>query len=318
MNNIPAIQDAPVKKSIGLFSTPILFIIFNRPDTTKRVFETIRKTKPAKLYIAADGPRLNKEREVELCERTRQVTEVIDWPCEVYRKYSDSNLGCKMGVSGAITWFFDNVEEGIILEDDCLPNLSFFYFCQELLNKYRNIEKVKMISGDNFQFGKKYGDASYYFSNFPSIWGWATWRRAWKEYDIDMENYPDFKKNNRIARIFKDKKVRRYWLNFFDKLYNNRIDTWDGQWVYSIYSNNGIAILPNVNLISNIGFNENATHTKKSDNILNNIPTETLGFIIHPKTITINEEGDRFTFKTIFYESFPKKIINKIRINLNI
>ena len=139
-----------------MYQTPILFVIFNRPDTTKRVFESIRKIRPAKFYIAADGPRPTKEGESKLCEETRNITEDIDWPCEVHRKYSEQNLGCKKGVSSAITWFFDNVEEGVILEDDCLPDPSFFSFCEELLSKYRNTDKVKMISGDNFQFGKMY------------------------------------------------------------------------------------------------------------------------------------------------------------------
>ena len=292
------------------FSVPILFIIFNRPDTTKRVFEAIRNIKPTKLYVAADGPRLGKDGEAKLCEEARQTTEAIDWPCEVYRKYSDNNLGCKIGVSGAITWFFDNIEEGIILEDDCLPDLSFFYFCQELLNKYRNIGKVKMISGDNFQFGKKCGDASYYFSNFPHIWGWATWRRAWKEYDIDMKTYPLFKKSNHISQIFKNKKLQKYWMNLFEKLHDDKVDTWDGQLVYSIYDNDGVTILPNVNLISNIGFSENATHTKVLDDILSEIPTGKIETIIHPKEILVNEVADanygNMLVKNIFVRIFRK------------
>ncbi|HAS85074.1 MAG TPA: nucleotide-diphospho-sugar transferase [Candidatus Yonathbacteria bacterium] len=292
-----------------MYQTPVLFIVFNRPDVAKQVFEAIRAIKPAKLYIAADGPRVHREGEAKLCEETRKVTENIDWPCEVYRKYSDQNLGCKKGVSSAITWFFDNVEEGVILEDDCLPDPSFFSFCEELLSKYRNTEKVKMISGDNFQFGKMYGDVSYYFSNFPHIWGWATWRRAWQEYDIEMKSYPDFKKNNRIAQIFKDKKMQKYWLNLFDKLYANKIDTWDGQLVYSIYDNNGITILPNVNLVSNIGFGGNATHTK-TDDIFSKMPTGTISKIIHPDSIMVNKEADKnyssFLVKNIFVRIFRK------------
>lgn len=292
-------------------STPILFTIFNRPDTTKRVFEAIRKIKPKKLYIAADGPRRNKEGEEKLCEETRKTTENIDWPCEVYRKYSEINLGCKVGASSAHDWFFENVEEGIILEDDDLPDPSFFYFCQELLIKYRNADKVKMISGDNFQFSKKYGNASYYFSNFPHIWGWATWRRAWQEYDIEMKTYPEFKKNNRIADIFKDKKVQKYWIGLFDKLYANKIDTWDGQWVYSIYSNNGVAILPNVNLVTNIGFADNATHTK-AKNIFSDIPSRSIGAIIHPSRIEINEEADMF-YGSFLIKSLFQRIIRKLK-----
>lgn len=298
-----------------MYQTPILFIVFNRPDTSKRVFEAIRKIKPAKLYIAADGPRSHKEGEAELCEATRKVTENIDWPCEVKRKYSNQNLGCKRGVSSAINWYFDNVELGIILEDDCLPDPSFFTFCQELLEKYKNVDHVKMISGDNFQFGKKYGDASYYFSNFPHIWGWATWRRVWNEYDIEMKNYPEFKKNNKISQIFKDKKIQKYWLNLFDKLYENKIDTWDGQLVYSIYDNNGLSILPNVNLITNIGFGGNATHTK-TDSIFSEIPTDTIETIIHPKEITVNEEADA-KYRALIIKNIFARILRRLRSILN-
>lgn len=298
------------------FSTPVLFVVFNRPDTTSQVFESIRKIKPTKLYISADGPRLNKEGEAMLCEETRKITENIDWSCEVFRKYSDVNLGCKKGVSSAITWFFDNVEEGIILEDDCLPDQSFFTFCQELLEKYRNIKKIKMISGDNFQFGKKYGEASYYFSKFPHIWGWATWRRAWKEYDLEMKTYPEFKKNKQIEKIFKDKNIQKYWLNTFDNLYYNKIDTWDGQWVYSIYNNSGIVIPPNANLISNIGFSENATHTKTLDGLLSNIPTEIIKTLVHPVSIIVNDEADENLFKSLYYKSILQKIMNRIKMYL--
>ncbi len=300
------------------FPVPILFVIFNRPDTTKQVFEVIRKIKPTKLYIVADGPRLNKNEEKNICEETRRITENIDWQCEVVRKYSDTNLGCKVNMSYGISWFFKNEEQGIILEDDCLPNESFFVFCQELLEKYKNVEKVKMISGDNFQFGRKYGNASYFFSNFPNIWGWATWRRAWREYDMDMKTYPEFKKNNKIETIFNDKRIQKFMIRLFDNLYDNRMNTWAGRWAYAIYNNDGVSIAPNVNLVSNIGFGENSTNTKKENNISNNIPTESLGNIIHPDSIIVNEEADDFLFEKIFYKTFFEKIINRINMYLKI
>lgn len=316
MENNFTLSDMLDRKEEEIFCVPILFVIFNRPDVTARVFEAIRKIKPEQLFIAADGPRLNKEGEGKLCEETRKITENIDWTCEVYRKYSDQNLGCKKGVSSAISWFFENVEEGIILEDDCLPDQSFFTFCQELLEKYKNTNQIKMISGDNFQFEKKYGDASYYFSNFPHIWGWATWRRAWNEYDLEMRTYPDFKRENRIAQIFKDKRIQKYWINLFDNLYNNKVDTWDGQWVYSIYNNNGIVILPNVNLVSNIGFGVDATHTKKSDDILGNIPSETIQTIIHPVSIMVNEEADA-NYSSLLVKTVFVRILRKLQSVLN-
>lgn len=314
MNKIthPSI-DISTLKNDHLFTTPILFTIFNNPDTTGKVFEVIKKIKPTKLYIAADGARVHKVGEFELCVATRKVTENIDWPCEVYRKYSDTNLGCKISMSSAITWFFENIEEGIILEDDCVPDMSFFTFCQELLEKYKNVDKVKMISGNNFQFGKKYGEESYYFSNFPSIWGWATWRRAWKDFDIDMKTYPLFKKDKKIESIFKNKTIQKFMLGLFDKLYKNEMNTWAGRWVYAIYDKDGVSITPNVNLVSNIGFNESATHTKSRDDILGNIPSHSISKITHPLSITINTEADNNNFKNVFYRSILTKIFSKMK-----
>lgn len=293
------------------FNTPILFIIFNRPDTTKRVFEAVREMKPARLFIAADGPRLNKSGEKELCAETRKIVEDIDWPCEVRHRYSEVNKGCKINVSSAISWFFDNIEEGIILEDDCLPHPSFFQFCQELLKYYRDNEQIKLISGDNFQFGRKRGEASYYFSKFPHIWGWATWKRVWNEYDISIRTYPEFKKNNKISAIFNDKKIQKYWMRLFKKLYQNKIDTWDGQVAYAIYRNDGIVILPNVNLVTNIGFADNATHTK-AKNIFSDIPSRSIGAIIHPSRIEIDEEADMF-YGSFLIKSLFQRIIRKLK-----
>lgn len=293
-------------------NTPILFIIFNRPDTTRRVFDEIRKIKPQSLYIAADGPRIGRVGEAELCAETRKIVSNIDWPCEVSNNFSETNFGCKIGVSKAINWFFEKVEAGIILEDDCLPDQSFFLFCQELLEKYRSTNKIKMISGNNFQGGIQRGEASYYFSNFPHIWGWATWRRAWKDYDLSMRSYPQFKSEGKIKNIFTNRKIQRYYLSLFDRLYRNEIDTWDGQWVYSIYEKNGLTIIPNKNLVSNIGFGPNATHTK-AEGILSKIPNGKIEEISHQLKIEADEEADNLTFNKIYYRPLIQKIITKIK-----
>jgi hypothetical protein len=290
---------------------PILFLIFNRPDTTRQVFEAIKAARPTRLFIAADGPRTHVPGEKEKCDEARKITENIDWPCEVKRLYSETNKGCKINVSSAIDWFFSHVEEGIILEDDCLPDPTFFPFCQKLLEKYRHEKSVMMISGDNMQFGKRFDDASYYFSNFPHIWGWATWKRAWDAYDVNMATYPEFKKNDGIANIFKDKKMQTYWLNLFDMLYAGKIDTWDGQWVYAIYKERGLTILPSVNLVTNLGFDQNATHTKRKD-MFSNIPTEPITDIIHPTKITANDEADE-AYASLLKKGILERIVNKIK-----
>ncbi|MDO9231860.1 MAG: acyltransferase [bacterium] len=290
--------------------TPILFIIFNRPDTTKRVFDEIKKAKPSKLYVAADGPRKDKEGERDLCEETRKIIEQVDWECEVKTLLRDENLGCKIGVSSAINWFFENEEMGIILEDDCLPNPSFFNFCQELLEKYKDDERIMMITGDNFQNGMQRGDESYYFSKYAFIWGWATWRRAWKHYNVNLKNLPVFKEKKQIRHIFEDKNEQKYWLNIFNLVYDGKIDTWDYQWAYAIFKNNALAIVPNVNLISNIGFGKNSTHTTGGP--LANLETFSIDIIIHPNSINQNKYSDKYIFKKFFSPSKIDLFYNKI------
>ena len=242
------------------FNTPVLFLVFNRLETTKQVFEAIRIVKPKYFYIAADGPRATKENEEQVCDEVRNfVLNNIDWDCEIKTLFRTENLGCGKAVSQAITWFFENVEEGIILEDDCLPNSSFFSFCQELLEMYRGNEKVCHISGTNYQMGNKRGDSDYYFSNYPHIWGWATWSKAWKKYDVNMKGYETIKNAHPLKKLFP--------VHIMDGAFDKTIDTWDAQWLFTNILHEKISILPNKNLVTNIGFSENATHTT-----LNQIP----------------------------------------------
>ncbi|MCX6186040.1 MAG: hypothetical protein NTU43_03455 [Bacteroidetes bacterium] len=293
--------------------SPVLFLIFNRPDKTKQVFEAIRQAQPAKLFVAADGPRVDKKNEKELCEQTRDVIKQVNWPCEVKTLYRTENLGCKIAVSSAINWFFENVEEGIILEDDCLPNQSFFSFCQDMLTHYRDDERIMHIGGSNFQDGRIRGDGSYYFSMYNHIWGWATWRRAWKYYDIEMSNYTSFNQGNKINTIFNLPKERKYWKKIFYKVKENKINTWDYQWTFSIWINNGLSILPNFNLIKNIGFDSDGTHTNGGGNIFSSmIAFEIENKLIHPKIIMKDSEADTFAFNHFFYPSINKIILNRL------
>lgn len=271
--------------------TPVLFLMFNRPELTFRVFEEIRKAKPSKLFIAADGPRQEKEGESEKCELARSIINKIDWTCEIKTLFRDNNLGCRDAVSSAITWFFDSVEEGIILEDDCLPNQSFFTFCEVLLDKYRTEEKIMHIGGTNFQDNIKRGNASYYFSIHPNIWGWATWKRAWKNYSINMDEFDGFKKTQ---TTFKHPRIAKFNIDKLEKTRSGEINTWDYQWFYSIWKLNGICIIPNSNLITNIGFGENATHTKDLNSFLSGISTSELARVKHPDKIIIDKIADDY------------------------
>lgn len=295
-----------------MFETPVLLIIFNRPDTTRVVFDKIKEIKPKYLFIAADGPRLDKIDEKEKCLMTREIIKEIDWDCELKTLFREENLGCRLGVSSAIDWFFGNVEEGIILEDDCLPNDSFFKFCANLLKHYRYDERVMHISGDNFQDGIKRGNGSYYFSKFNHVWGWATWRRAWDLYDLEMKTFLKFKSLNLIQNVWPDKIRQNYWLKIFELAYQKKINTWDYQWEYAILKNNGLCILPNYNLVSNIGFGSEATHTKNSSSLAN-MKTEELTEIIHPNFLLVDDKADLYSFKKIFSQNVFVKIFNRLK-----
>jgi len=280
--------------------TPILFIIFNRPETTQKVFEAIRKYKPSKLFVAADGPRESKPGEKERCGEARKITEKIDWPCDVKRLYREKNLGCKMAVSGAITWFFKNVEEGIILEDDCLPNRSFFDFCGKMLNLYRNDTKVMCISGDNFLPKSMQNKNGYYFSKYVHIWGWATWRRVWKNYDVDMESWPKVKKTGLLNTYFENFLEKAYWQTLFDATYQSKVDTWDYQLVYHIWKNSGISVVPGKNLISNIGFGKAAAHLKSKESPLSGLGTSMINQKIKKMEVKMSGSADIYERKNIF------------------
>lgn len=295
-------------KSEIQFSTPILFIIFNRPDTTQIVFNQLKQLKPTKLYIAADGPRKHKEGETEKCRLTREIVNQIDWECEVKKLFNNENLGCKKAVSNAINWFFENEEQGIILEDDVVPNKSFFGFCANLLEYYKSDSTIMHISGNNFFSHKIKIPYSYYFSIYPHIWGWATWRRAWKLYNPQIPDFPEYKLNNSINRTLDKRKEKKYWLKKFESVFNNQIDTWDYQWLYTIWKNNGLCITPVKNLATNIGFRDDATHTVNKKSKLAHIPSEEIDIIIHPDKKIISENFDRITFQEIHYLTIFEKI----------
>jgi len=287
------------------YITPILFLIYNRPDTTAKVLEVIKAVKPKYLYIAADGPREGNKEDIIKCEIVRKnVLENIDWDCEVKTLFREKNIGCGKSVSSAITWFFENVEEGIILEDDCIPSLSFFSYCANLLERYRNNNDIYVIGGNNFQ-DRKWGKASYYFSAYGHIWGWATWRRAWNKYDYELSNIKEEDFINVLKKYFYGKRERSHWLNIFKIMKNKLIDTWDYQWTFTQWYNKGINIVPNVNLVCNVGFNDYATHTKIWVKGVSNIKTNNLEEVIHPVNIKINKKADKFSF--YIYGIFDQK-----------
>ncbi len=289
-----------------IMKTPILFLIFNRPNATKKVFEQISKVKPAQLFIAADGARIDKIGEFERCEETRNlVLQNITWPCEIKTLFRENNLGCGLAVSQAISWFFEHVEQGIILEDDCLPDISFFNYCEILLEKYKHNVNLGMISGDNFRLGQLPINESYAFSKYPHIWGWATWRRAWALYDYEMKDLVEDCDYDFIKNYFHNQEEVTYWTKIFNVNNISQWNTWDYQWYYTCWKNNMLSIEPAVNLIRNIGFGEDATHTLMVADQLKfgNQLSHSLEIVFHPPIVKCDEIGDDLTFQNRYINS---------------
>jgi hypothetical protein len=274
--------------------TAVAFLVFNRPELTERVFEVIRRARPPRLLAVADGPRLHCPTDIEQCERVRAIFDRVDWECEVHRNFSATNMGCGKRVSSGLDWIFEQVEEAIIVEDDCLPEPSFFLFCEELLERYRHDERVGFIGGVSFQRDHHPRPNSYYFSRGHYIWGWASWRRAWRGYDFEMRKWPRLRENGWLHKLFTDKGVVRYYTYSFDQTYNRRIDTWDYQWFFHCWVRNMWEIMPNVNLVTNIGHHEaSATHTRARSKI-QNVPAHPIPFpLTHPSQVALDGQSDR-------------------------
>lgn len=298
-----------------MLNTPILFLVFNRLDTTQQVFAKIREAQPRQLFIGSDGARVGKEGEADKVEAVRKyILDNIDWDCEVKTLFREQNLGCGVAPAEAITWFFENVEQGIILEDDCLPDASFFTFCEELLDYYKDNEQIMHIGGTNDQFGHLRSKGSYYFSIYPHIWGWATWRRAWENYSFKLKNVT----LENLETIFKNFQFtpteKKFWINTFQRVENgDKKDIWDFQWVISVWLKNGLTIVPNTNLIKNIGFDDNATHTNNTKSRFSNMETASIGNIIHTE-IKSSRKADKYSFdinfgQTNFLQSFKSMIV---------
>ncbi|MCM0207719.1 nucleotide-diphospho-sugar transferase [Bacteroides fragilis] len=276
--------------------TAVLFLVFNRPDTTIRVFETIRQARPPRLYVAADGPRKDRVGENEKCEETRSIIKQIDWNCEVKTLFRNENLGCGKAVSQAITWFFQQEEEGIILEDDVLPHPDFFPYCEELLERYRNIEQVRFISGRNHLYGERASEDSYYFSSVNQVWGWASWSRVWKLYDYNLKT---IKKRDFYASLnyyYQDIRIVNHRKLLFAQMKRKMIDTWDYQLTFALMVNRSLCIIPNINLIQNIGIGNEATHTLDGNKMIEEYKGCSILPLKHPDKVKLNKEGDMLEF----------------------
>jgi len=287
--------------------TPVALIIFNRPDQTERVFAEIARSRPDKLFVIADGPRSDHHGEEAKCAAARAIIDRVDWPCEVVKNYADVNLGCGHRPATGLAWLFEQVEEAIVLEDDCVPHHSFFRYCDDLLEHYRHDERVMHISGDNFI---PWGDdaADYGFSYYPVSWGWATWRRAFKYYDPYIKLWPVLRHTTLLQELLVNAEAVEYWTKVFDKacVQGDQHGYWDYQWLFACWAQRGLSIVPRVNLVSNIGYGDHGTHTRTVNDQLANVRTGEMMFPLkHPPCMLRLREGDDAIFKKVVKPDRP-------------
>lgn len=291
---------------------PAAFLIYRRPDVTRRVFAAIAAARPRRLYVIADGPR--DESEAARCAATRAIIEEVDWPCEVFTNYAQTNLGLKRRVSSGLDWVFAHEEQAIILEDDCLPDPTFFRFCAELLERYRDDERVMQIAGVNFFRDMYRPQASYFFSGYMHIWGWATWRRAWQHYDVTMRQWADTPVREHVLSQFDNPRECQHYYEIWTRVYEGQIDTWDYQWSFVCRARQGLSVVPRHNLISNIGFGPEATHTLVKTRVAA-MPTQPMPFPLqHPPTVARDVEADRLLSKvTLLKPPLYRRAVNRLR-----
>jgi hypothetical protein len=277
---------------------------------TSQVFERLRELRPRRLLVVADGPRPMQPEDVQLCRATRKIVTSPDWECELLTNVATENMGCRRRMASGLDWVFQQCSEAIILEDDCLPHSSFFHFCSEMLSHYREDSRIMHVSGDNFQGGRRRGDGSYFFSRYSLSWGWASWRRAWRYFDLTIPSWPLARKERWLESILENPLELKYWTNIFDKVHCGEIDTWDYQWQFTCWSQSGLSIQPNDNLVSNIGVGPDSTHFKQGRNSMIGIPVRELGKVAHPSAMVPNREADRYYFQEHIMKS--KRLRNRI------
>jgi hypothetical protein len=283
---------------VSEFDVPVVLIVFNRPEHARAVFDRIAAIRPTQLFVIADGPRLDRPDDTRQCRETRAVLDRVDWPCDLRTNLSDSNLGCARRISSGLGWVFDHVDRAIILEDDCMPDPSFFSFCAELLERFKDDARVRTISGSSFLFRKSRTHWSYRFSSFHDIWGWATWRRSWRRVDMAMRHWPQVRDEGWLFdMVGENPGCAKFWASRFERTYQGRIDSWAYPYLFSCWLDHSVAVAPNSNLVSNVGVGDAATHTSRPAPYLN-CPTEPMNWpLVHPPFMVCDHTSDRETFE---------------------
>ena len=304
------ISDLPLTEYV--FDTPVVLIIFNRPEHTRKVLEKIREVRPKTLYVISDGPRADKPLDLELVLACRRLTDAIDWDCEVVRDYAEENLGCRNRIVTGLSRVFNQEDRALILEDDCLPSKSFFLFMKCLLDRYADDIRVGSVGGTLPIGMTNTGRESYFFSKYPQIWGWGTWSRVWKNYDASILNWPELRKTNFLDGQLQTRGAIKKWRWNFDRIYKSEIDTWDYQFVFSVWLQNMLTVIPSKNLISNIGFGPEATHTFDSSSKFSNIASAEMDFpLVHPEFVSASP-ADLLAEKVLFGSSLLEMRIGVI------
>lgn len=295
-------------------NVPVVFVVFNRPDTTAKVFEAIRKARPSTLFVISDAPRLEKAGEAEQCKAVRKIVDSVDWDCEVLKNYAEVNMGCAKRISSGLDWVFEHCQEAIILEDDCLPDPTFFPFCQTLLERYRHDDRVMSISGQNCQFGQSRTPYSYYFSRYSHCWGWATWQRAWQHFDFDMTLLPEVESRGLLRNILDDDAAVRLWRHILHSTASGQVSSWAFRWTFACWMHGGLSVISDENLISNIGFGNSSTNTANSKSKLSDLPTKALAFpLAHPPYVIRNAIADAFVQRHVYDRPWPRLLRKKVR-----
>jgi hypothetical protein len=296
---------------------PVALIVFRRPDTTRRVLDAIQQARPSQLFVIADGPREGHPTDAEQCRATRDVIAEVGWDCDVRRNYADENMGCQRRVATGLDWVFDQVDRAIILEDDCVPDPSFFPFCAEMLDRYESETQVMTVSGNNFQPERR-TKYSYYFSRYMHCWGWATWRRAWKHFDPAMRHWPTVQDDGWLNEIFERSRAVSYWTHILNQVYEKEVDSWAYVWQFDIWLRSGINILPEKNLVTNVGFGRNATNTTFSESERSEMTIhEMLPPYHHPPFIVRNRSADKYTEENYYSKGIVGEVKRKIKKYLN-
>ena len=289
----------------------VAFLIYNRPQLTRRVLDAVAEACPARLLVVADGPKDQADR--KKCEAARSVLDGVDWDCEVETDFARENMGCRRRVSSGLDWVFSRVEDAVILEDDCLPHATFFPFCAELLDRYRHDDRVAHIAGTNLDAGNASMAHSYFFSRFTTAWGWATWRRCWQDYDVDLRAWPAVKATGSYCDLCSSRHEACCLEDLWDDFHAGRIDSWDAQWAFNVMTQNRVAIVPSVNMVSNLGFGPGATHTHDAASSHSLVPACAMEFPLrHPPHMICNAVYDRAAMRRfISAEPFTLRYVTR-------